>query len=127
MPSPRRSVTFRVRFNDARFADDLARCRADGQQIGREARIELERDGAPQHLLTSCGAEHRDGTDLPGMVKLYLPLPYGPWGLVLQGATDTTGLHLLAIAFGERHPSRRPSVDDIAHHRQHGTWPSAMR
>lgn len=123
MPTPRRSVTFRVRFNEARFAEDLARCRAEGQQIGRRARIELERDGAPQHLLTSCGAEHRDGTDLRGMVKLYLPLPYGPWGLVLQGATDATGLHLLVIAFGERHPARRPSVYDIAHHRQHGNWP----
>ena len=110
MPIPRRPVTFRVRFNDARFADDLARCRAEGQQIARQARIELERGGAPQHLLTSCGAEHRDGTDLHGMVKLYLPLPYGPWGLVLQGASDATGLHLLTFAFGERHPSWRPSV-----------------
>ena len=126
MPTPRRPVTFRVRFNDALFADDLARCRAEGQQVGRQTRVELERDGAPPHLLTSCGAEHRDGTDLPGMVKLYVPLPYGPWGLVLQGATDATGLHLLAIAFGELHPSLRPSVYDIAHHRQHGNWPSGM-
>jgi hypothetical protein len=127
MPTPRRPVAFRVRFNDARFVEDLARCRADGQQIGRQARIELERDGAPPHLLTRCGAEHRDGIDLRGMVKLYLPLPYGPWGLVLEGATDATGLHLLVIAFGERHPSRRPSVYDIARRRQHGNWPSGMR
>ncbi len=80
MPTPRRSVTFRVRFNDVLFAEDLARCRAEGRQIGRQARIELERNGAPQELLTSCGAEHRDGTDLPRMVKLTSQCPTDPGG-----------------------------------------------
>ncbi len=61
------------------------------------------------------------------MVKLYLPIPYGPWGLILQGATDPDGLHLAVVAFGERHPTRRPSVYDIAHYRRHGTWPATFR
>jgi hypothetical protein len=127
MPTPRRIVTFRVKFSDGRFAEDLDRCRPEGQRAARQARVQLERDGVPQHLLTRCAGEHRDGTDLPGMVKLYLPMPYGPWGLVLQGTTDDAGLHLLAVAFGERHPDRRPTVYDIAHYRQHGRWPAGMR
>lgn len=128
MPNSRRTVTFRVRFNDALFADDVAHARAEGQQIAREARRQLERDGAPADLLARCGGEHRDGTDLSGMVKLYLPMPYGDdWGLVLQGASDAAGPHLLVVAFGQRHPSRRPSVYDIAHHRRHGNWPFRTR
>ncbi len=50
------------------------------------------------------------------MVKLYLPIPYGPWGLVLAGDRDQDGPFLLAVAFGECHPQRRPSVYDIAHY-----------
>jgi hypothetical protein len=127
MPTPRRTITFRVKFNDARFAEDVARCRPEGKKVAREAREQLDSDGAPRDLLTSCAGEHRDGTDLTGMVKLYLPMPYGPWGLVLQGATDDAGLHLLAVAFGERHPDRRPTVYDVAHYRMHGRWPPRMR
>jgi hypothetical protein len=51
----------------------------------------------------ACDAEHRDGTCLGGMVKLYPPLP---WGLVLAGGRDETGINLRAAAFGERHPAR---------------------
>ncbi len=126
MPTPRRPVTFRVRFNDALFASDIDHCRPEGQDIAQSAREQLERDGISQSLLMSCGGEHRDGTDLPGMVKLYLPMPYGPWGLVLQGATDPAGLHLAAVAFGERHPNRRPS-GRVAHYRRHGQWPPGTR
>lgn len=78
-------------------------------------------------LLAPCESEARDGTDLAGMVKLYLPIPYGPWGVVLTGDRDADGPFLLVVAFGERHPDRRPSVYDIAHYRHHGRWPTGMR
>lgn len=96
MPQPRRDLTFRVRFNELRFNDDLQHARAAGRAIGLQARALLERDGVAQNLLASCEDDHRDGTNLAGTVKLYLPMPYGDWGLVLQGAEDTAGLHLLA-------------------------------
>jgi hypothetical protein len=108
-----------VRFNDARFQQDIQRARPAGREIGLQARAALERDGVDSSLLARCAGEHRDGTDLPGMVNLYLPIPYGDWGLVLQAANDNAGLHLLAVAFGERHPAIGTSVYQIAHRRLH--------
>ena len=49
MPTPRRPVTFRVRFNDSLFADDLARCRPEGRRVTQHARAQLERDGVSQN------------------------------------------------------------------------------
>ncbi len=117
----RRPVTFRVRFNDARIQQDIQRARPAGREIARKARAALERDGIDSSMLARCEGEHRDGTDLPGMVKLYLPIPYGEWGLVLQAAHDDAGLHLLVVAFGERHPANGPSVYQIADRRLHST------
>ena len=122
-----RGPVFRVRFDPATFREDLNNARPAGRAVGAQAREQLERDGVAVSLLSPCQADARDGTDLPGMVKLYLSIPYGPWGLVLAGDRDQRGPFLLAVAFGERHPRRRPSVYDIAHHRQHGTWPHGMR
>ena len=127
MPERTRGPVFRVRFDPATFEEDLENARAAGRAIGARAREELERDGVAVSLLAPCQTDARDGTDLPGMVKLYLPMPYGPWGLVLAGDRDEHGPFLLAVAFGERHPQRRPTVYDIAHYRQHGTWPERMR
>jgi hypothetical protein len=127
MPERARDPVFRVRFDAVTFQEDLRNARAAGRAIGAQAREQLERDGVFVSLLSPCQVDARDGTDLPGMVKLYLPIPYGPWGLVLAGDRDQDGPFLLAVAFGERHPQRRPSVYDIAHHRQHGTWPAGMR
>ncbi len=121
MPTARQRVTFRVRFNDARFQQDVQAVRPAGHAIALQARAALERDGIDSSMLARCESEHRDGTDLHGMVKLYLPIPYGEWGLVLQAAKDNAGLHLLVVAFGERHPENGPSVYQIAHHRLHNT------
>jgi len=52
-----------VKFNDALLADDLAHCRAEGRHVAQHERVQLQRDGVPQNLLMTCGAEHRDGTD----------------------------------------------------------------
>jgi hypothetical protein len=118
MPERAHGPVFRVRFDAARFEEDLRNARAAGRAIGTDAREQLERD---------CQTDARDGTNLPGMVKLYLPMPHGPWGLVLAGDRDEHGPFLLTVAFGERHPHRRPSVYDIAHRRQHGAWPKRIR
>lgn len=75
-------------------AEDLDRARPAGREIARAARETLERDGAPVALLSRCVGEHRDGTNLAGLVKLYLPMPYGDWGLILLGAGGREDPHL---------------------------------
>ncbi len=127
MPERSTGPVFRVRFDPVTFEQDLKRVRGEGRTIAHDARQQLERDGVPASLLAPCQSEARDGTDLAGLVKLYLPIPYGAWDLVLAGDRDPNGPFLLPLAFGERHPARRPSVYDIAHHRQHGQWPPGTR
>ena len=122
-----RSPVFRVRFDDLYLQEDLAHASAEGRRVAQEARKQLECDGVPAHLLVPSSDEHRDGTDLAGMPHLYLPMPYGQWGAVLDAARDQDGLYLLVTAFGLRHPARRPSVYDVAHYRRHGQWPAGMR
>lgn len=117
------SVRFRVRFSERQFSDDLENAGASGRPVLTAARETLEREGIDAKLLMPCSGEHRDGTDLGGLVKLYLPVPYGPWGLVLAPARDQHGLFLRPVAFGQRHPTRRPTVYDVAHYRRHGSWP----
>jgi hypothetical protein len=51
----------------------------------------LERDGAPIEQLRACHAEGRDGTRLGGCLKLYVPPPAGPWGIVFRFAVDEHG------------------------------------
>ena len=126
-PSRRSAPVFRVIFHEAYLAEDLAQCSAEGRKVAQEARVALERDGVAADLLVPSHNEHRDGTSLAGMPHLYLPMPYGPWGVVLDAARDRDGLYLLATAFGLRHPDRRPSVYDVAHYRRHGRWPDGMR
>lgn len=126
MPSDK-DVTFRVKFEPVRFDEDLRRAGAAGRALAIQARGQLERDGIAAALLSPCHSEHRDGTQLEGLVKLYVPIPSGPdWGFVLEGARDSQGLHLLVVAFGQRHPERRPSVYDLAHYQRHGAWPPTM-
>jgi len=63
-----------------------------------------------------CDAEARDGTRLPGCVKLYIPQPAGQWGAVFLGGQVDGELKLFLLAVGERHPGKpwRPSVYEIA-------------
>lgn len=81
----------------------------------------LERAGAPIDQLRPCEDHGRDGTRLAGCLKLYVPLPAGPWGIVLQLARDQHGALLAVLAFGLRHPPtpRRSSVYQLAHQRLH--------
>lgn len=116
-------------FDDARFADDLAHSDHTGRQIAHAARALSSSATASRHDC-SRAATPRAATApaLAGMVKLYLPIPYGDrFGLVVERGRNAHGLYLLAVAFGQRHLARRPSVSDIARYRRHGQWPSSMR
>ncbi|HEX6781840.1 MAG TPA: HEPN domain-containing protein [Solirubrobacterales bacterium] len=57
-----------------------------------------------QSMRSSPATRMRDGTSLPGCVKVYLPPPGGPLGLVFRLAKGKDGrLHLDHLAFGVRH------------------------
>jgi hypothetical protein len=110
-----------VLFDEPAIAEDLSHL-PGGARVALDALCrELERDGGlPMARLKRCDAEGRDGTDLGGCVKTYVPWPTGRYGLVLVPvAHSTRPLALRAFAFGVRHPAgSRPSVYRIAHDRR---------
>jgi hypothetical protein len=75
----RRPGRARVVFDDVLWRDDLAHASEAGQLAATTMREELARDGARIDLLRPCEAEARDGTCLPGCMKLYVPAPAGRW------------------------------------------------
>ena|ERR1700761_4786692 len=113
----------RVLFEEASFAEDTVRGPRTGAGVLRSARATFERDGVPLSSLRRCDAEGRDGTRLPGCLKVYLPEPDGRFGMVLVLTGDEQGLGLHFLAFGVRHhprDSHAPTVYEIAHRRLHG-------
>jgi hypothetical protein len=111
--------TFEVHVDERALADDLARA-SDAARAAIEPMLQrLKADGAPAVWLRRCDAEARDGTRLPGCVKLYIPQPAGRWGAVFLGGAVDGSLKLFLLAVGERHPDAawRPSVYEIAHRR----------
>jgi len=118
--SPPRPGYARVRFDEAAWAEDLARARPEARSAARQTREELERTGQLVADLKPCLPEAPDGTRLPGCTKAYVPSPDGPWGLVYRVAVDETGAFLAHLAYGLRHPpaeSRQPSVYAVADRR----------
>jgi hypothetical protein len=76
---------FRVDFDDATFAEDLEHTSsATGQELAHRERDKLTAEGLPPDQLKRCDTEARDGTSLPGCVKIYIPRPDGTWGMVFQ-------------------------------------------
>lgn len=73
--------------------------------------------------LFACDEDARDGTSLPGCVKVYIPPPGGPLGMVCRLAKNKDGrLYLDHLAFGVRHyppGSNAESVYRVAHRRLH--------
>src|SRR6478609_12134338 len=112
---------FEVHVDERALADDLARVSNAAKAAIEPMLQRLKTDGAPAAWLKRCDAEARDGTRLPGCVKLYIPQPAGQWGAVFLGGAVDGGLALLLLAVGERHPGAawRPSVYEIAHRRLH--------
>jgi hypothetical protein len=108
---------FAVRFDDEAFAEDLHHATAAGRDVGERERARMEREGVGTGQLKACQAEGREGTELGGCVKTYLPQPDGPWGMVFTGDREADGSPVLVcLAFGVRHPTRawQPSVYQVA-------------
>jgi hypothetical protein len=97
-----------VLFDDAAWAEDLARTTDAGRRAASEARADYERDGMLLHDLRPCERHARDGTDLPNCAKVYLPPPAGPFGAVFRLKMLPEGLRLVYLAFGTRHPGAGP-------------------
>jgi hypothetical protein len=82
MPERAHAPEFQVRLDPSTIQEDLKNARAAGRAMDAHARQQLERQAVAVSLLAPCEIDPRDGTDLPGVVKLYPPEPYAPWGLV---------------------------------------------
>jgi hypothetical protein len=124
-PIRRPARTPPVVFDDAAWAEDLARTPERGREVALAARDEFELHGAPLAHLRGCEAEGPDGTRLAECVKVYLPTASGAHGMVLKIERDRTNrrFRLACIAFGPRHPprkSRTPHVYATAHRRLDG-------
>jgi hypothetical protein len=108
-----------VVFTDDAFDEDIAHAGSGDRAVAEAARRRYERDGAPIGELRKVEAEGRDGTILPGCLKVYLPAPDGRFGMVFKLEIRGTGW-LRYLAFGVRHHpkgSRAPTVYEIARRR----------
>ncbi len=112
---------FPVHVDERELAEDLGHASEAGRAAIELMIKRLKADGVPKEWLKQCDAEARDGTRLPGCVKLYIPQPAGQWGAVLLGGFTDGKPKLFLLAVGERHPGVRwkPSVYEIAHRRLH--------
>jgi hypothetical protein len=122
VPSARRpGSTPPVAFDEDAWADDLRRASREARQVAERARRTYETDGVPIAELRRCETDATDGTSLEHCVKVYIPAPIGPHGMVFRIAADRAGrLRLAYIAFGLRHPARnmrQPSVYAVADRR----------
>jgi hypothetical protein len=114
---------FAVRVDEVTLQEDLARATDAGRAAIGPMITQLRNTGAPKDWLKRCEANHRDGTDLRGCVKLYIPQPAGPWGAVLTGDRSAAVPTLVLLAIGVRHhphESNAPTVYQLANRRLHG-------
>jgi len=103
----------------------MTRASSAARRVATAARQEYEEVGVPVDELKPCDPEGPGGTELNHCVKVYVPAPAGPYGIVFRIAQEPSGrLRLAYVAFGLRHPpaqSRQPSVYQVAHRRLHPT------
>lgn len=109
------------------FAEELIE--RDLTRLPDTARVALDRlrreiadaGGLPTTRMKRCDSEGRDGTNLDGCVKTYVPWSENKWGIVFVGvAHPDRPFALRAFAYGVRHPTgTTPSVYRIAHRRLH--------
>ena len=113
--------TFPVHVDERELVEDLAHASEAGRAAIESMVQSLKAGGCPAAWLKQCDIEARDGTRLPGCVKLYIPQPAGRWGAVFLGGAVGRSPKLFLLAVGERHPGAlwRPSVYEIAHRRLH--------
>lgn len=113
-------LRFAARFDADAFREDMARTTPAGRDAAEAARRRYEADGIPFAELRPCDPEHRDGTELPQCLKVYLPPPAGHFGMVFKFVIADDGPRLDYLAFGVRHhppTSNALSVYGIAHQR----------
>jgi hypothetical protein len=122
MRSDRRPTVVPTVFDESLLANDLKRL----PQAAKSALCSVHRHahlngGIPRDRLKRCQADARDRTDLAGCVKIYVPWPDGPWGIVFRAGEDPRRpFALYTIAYGRRHPgARHISVYQLAHQRVH--------
>ena len=117
--------TFPVHVDERELAEDLAHASEAGRAAIEPIVQSLKSDGVPVAWLKQCDAEARDGTRLPGCVKIYIPQPVGQWGAVFLGGSVDERPKLFLLAVGERHPGAgwKPSVYEIAHRRLQARHP----
>jgi hypothetical protein len=121
MPEEPAGARFPLRVDEALLAEDLAHATQAGRAAIAAELGRLRRDGVPIARLYRCQPDHRDGTDLGGCVKIYIPAPDGPWGAVFAGDQVAGEATLVLVAVGRRHPPQpwAPSVYHVAHQRLH--------
>jgi hypothetical protein len=113
--------TFPVHVDERELAEDLAHMSEAGRVAVEPVIQSLAANGVPADQLKQCDSEARDGTRLPGCVKLYIPQPAGQWGAVFLGGALSGAPTLFLLAVGDRHPGApwKPSVYEVAHRRLH--------
>ncbi len=96
---------FPVGFDEEAVAEDLARLSESAAEALVELRSAIEQlGGLPQSRLMACEDDARDGTNLTGCVKTYVPWPDGHFGAVFVAVSHPERpLGLRAIAYGVRH------------------------
>jgi len=127
-----RTLPVTVRFERKEWHEEVERLdkHSPTRVRAESARREIE-GGATTLDWKKCEAKGEGGINLPGCVKLYVPLgrqgaSEAPFGFVFQLAQDPDGTLLWNfIAFGERHPEnpRTRTVYERAHKRLHGRYP----
>ncbi|MHB1537546.1 MAG: hypothetical protein ACYCUM_11125 [Solirubrobacteraceae bacterium] len=119
MPPASDGPAFPVIVDEETLAEDLAHASESARAAIEPMVARLADSGAPARWLKRCEEEARDGTSLPGCVKMYIPQPDGQWGAVFLGTTVNGTLTLILLAVGERHPTVtwRPSVYQVADRR----------
>jgi hypothetical protein len=91
-----------VRFDDQIFQEDLAYASVTGIAVARLTRHRYESKGIPVGELRITEAQGPHGVVLPRCLKVYLPPPDGPFGMVFRLMIDEDGAHLQYLAFGGR-------------------------
>lgn len=113
-------LRFPARFDAEAFREDASRATPAARAAAEGARQDFEASGTPRSILRPCDAEGRDGTELPQCLKVYLPPPARPFGMVFKFVMADGGPQLDFLAFGVRHHPRgsnAPTVYEIAHRR----------
>lgn len=104
---------FTVVIDQRRLEEDLPHNSTQAQAAGRAAADAFTRHGIRRSILHPCKSEDREGIELPGCVKTYIPDVNGAWGMVFALRVDEHArVYLELLGFGQRHPT--PSVYVIA-------------